>query len=215
LFVILSALTLHQETKYKNAFNYWNSAINDFPDRARFHFNFGRYYFAQKDLANFEIQLHNAVRIKEDPEFIYNLGMINAVSKKNYDTAFFYFTEAFKKGLTIKEAASNFVSLCIESSIDFYKKKEYTRAIERCSLAIEKDPVNAVAYLNLGTFMHSAGNKQGATSCWRRSVILDPELKDAYKYLYYYYLENSTKTDSINYFKSEYQKRGGNIDQVK
>jgi len=215
LFVTLSALTFHQETKYKNVFNYWTSAINDFPERARFHFNFGRYYFKQKDLPNFEMYLRDAVKLKEDPEFLYNLGMVNAVSKKEYDSAFYYFSEAFKKGLTISGAKSNFVNLCIESSIDFFKKKEYAKAIERCSLAIEKDPTNAVAYLNLGTFFMNTGNKQSAMNSWRRSLTLNPELKDAYKDLYYYYLENTTRVDSISYFAKEYQKRGGIIDPIK
>lgn len=211
LFVTLSALTFHQESKYKNVFNYWTSAIHDFPDRARFHFNFARYYFKQNDLPDFETHLLAAVKLKEDPEFLYNLGMVNAVSKKKYDSAFFYFTEAFKKGLTISGATNNYVTLCIESSIDFFNQKEYAKAIERCSLAIEKDPTNAVAYFNLGIFLMSSQNKQKAMSSWRRSLTLNPELKDAYKYLYYYYLENTTRIDSINYFAGEYQKRGGTI----
>ena len=215
LFVTLSALTFHQETKYKNVFNYWTSAIHDFPDKARFHFNFGRYYFKQNDLPGFETHLLDAVRLKQDPEFLYNLGMVNAVSKKQYDSAFYYFTEAFRRGLTISGATSNFVNLCIESSIDFYNKKEYGKAIERCSVAIEKDPGNAIAYLNLGTFWMSAGNKQKAMNSWRRSLTLNPELKDAYKDLYYYYSENTTRVDSINYFEREYQKRGGSIEPVK
>jgi len=214
LFVTLSALTFHQETKYKNAFNYWTSAIHDFPDRPRFHFNLGRYYFKQNDLPGFETQLLHAVRLKQDPEFLYNLGMVNVISKKNYDSAFYYFTEAFRKGVTISGATSNFVNFCIESSIDFFNKKEYAKAIERCSLAIEKDPKNALAYLDLGTFLMNAGNKQKAMRSWRKSLTLNPELKDGYKFLYYYYSENTTKADSVRYYEGEYRKRGGTIETV-
>ncbi len=212
LFVTLSVMTFNQEKKYKNAVNYWTSAVTDFPSRPRFHFNFGRYYFKQNNLPEFEKHLIDAVKLKKDPEFLYNLGMINLTSKKNYDSAYYYFTEAFKEGLTISDATDNFVKLCLESSIDYFNKKEYEKAIIRCSLAIEKDPKNATAYLNLGTFLMSAGNKTRALSSWRKSLTLDPELTNAYKNLYYYYSENTKKVDSINYYAGEYQKHGGSAD---
>jgi protein O-mannosyl-transferase len=212
IFVTLSVMTLRQETKYKSPENFWTSAINDFPDRSRYHFNYGRYFFKMNDIPSFETHLRDALKLQKDPEYLYNMGMVNAVSKKQYDTAYYYFTEAFKSGLTVSGATGNFVTFCIESSVDLYNKKEYAKAIERCSLAIEKDPANAGAYLNLGTFYMDAGNKRRAAVSWRKALSLDPELKDGYKCLYYYYLLNTTMKDSALYYKEEYQKRGGIIE---
>jgi Tfp pilus assembly protein PilF len=211
LIVILGGNSVYLGTKYRNAASFWNSAIAYHPDRAWFHHFLGRYYFKQHDYILFEQQLRKAISLNKHPHFLYNLGMLYFVEKKSYDSAFLLFNEARATGFTDPEANTNYVKLCLESARAYFEQGQYKKAVDRCQLAVDLEPENSVAAYNLGLYLIYSGEKKRAATSWRRSISLDPELKEAYRNLYYYYRNNTTFKDSVEYFAREYRKRGGSI----
>jgi tetratricopeptide (TPR) repeat protein len=95
------------------------------------------------------------------------------------------------------------------SASNYFTKGEYNNAIERCQIGINIMPDNAVAAYNMGLYLVYAGETKKASSWWRRSLLLDPELMQAYRSLHLYYLKNNPIHDSVEFYAHEYQKRGG------
>jgi len=209
--LVLATTSVIQGRKYHDASAFWNSAIKYNPHKAWFYHFLGRYYFKQKDYATFEKYTRKALSLKAEPWFLYDLAMICFVEKKQYDSSFYYFNRARATGFTDPEANKNYILLCLESANNFFGKKEYEKAVERCRLGIELNPANPVAAYNMGLYLIYSGEKKQATSWWRRSLLLNPDLIEAYRSLYFYYLNNTQLTDSINYYAREYEKRGGSI----
>ena len=212
--LVLVTTSILQGRKYHDAPAFWNSAIRYNPERAWFYHFLGRYYFKQKDYVTFERYTRKAVSLKTEPWFLYNLAMICFVEKKQYDSAFIYFNRARATGFTDPEANRNYINLCLESARDFFVKGEYNKAVERCGISVSLDPSNPIAAYNMGLYLIYSGERKKAAAWWRRSLVLNPELKEAYLSLYYYYRNNTTLGDSVDYYAREYQKRGGIIKQA-
>jgi len=211
LIVILAGNSIFLGTRYRNADSFWNSAIACNPERAWFHHFLGRYYFKQRNYFTFEHQLRKAISLNNHPRFLYNLGMVYFLEKKSYDSAFLLFNEARATGFTDSEANANYIKLCIESARNFFERGEYKKAANRCQLAVDLEPANPVAAYNMGLYLIYSGETKRAATFWRRSLSLDPELKEAYRSLYYYYLNNSSNRDSVDFFAREFRKRGGTL----
>jgi tetratricopeptide (TPR) repeat protein len=210
--LVLSGSSIVLGTRYKNAETFWGSAISYNPDRAWFHHFLGRYYFKQQEYATFEQHTRKALYLDKSPHFLYNLGMIYFLEKKSYDSAFILFNEARATGFTDPEANANYVKLCMESARSFFEKGEHSKAVSRCQLAVDLEPMNPVAVFNLGLYLVYAGEPKRAAACWRRSLSIQPGMTEAYRNLYYYYLNNTSNSDSTTYFAEEYKKRGGVIE---
>lgn len=206
---LLCVLSFVQQKKYRDAVSYWQSAIHYAPDKAWFHYYLGRYYFKQKDYARFGTYLLKADSLKSYPEFKYNLGMVALHAEKDYETAYNYFVEAFRKGYGGAEAKSNFVALCLESSGDLFQKGSYAKAVKRCEEALVNDPSNGVVAYNLGIYLVNAGEKQRAAAMWKRAIRLQPDLKEAYRSLCYYYQYDVKRADSAAWYAREFNNHGG------
>ncbi len=209
LMVLLSIFAFSQQTRYENGVNYWGSAIRYMPDKSWFQYYMGRYYFKQKDNVRYEQYLLEAERLKSYPEFKYQLGMISFADKKDYETAYRYFSMAFQQGYGDPEGRANFIALCLESSADYFQKGDYTNAVKRCQEAVNNDPANADAAYNLGIYLVNSGEKEKAASMWLRAIRLKPDLARAYRSLCLYYRHDAKKADSANWYAREYTKYGG------
>ncbi len=207
--ITLAINSMFLGTRYKDANSFWGSSIVYKPGKAWFHYFLGRSYFKQQDYPSFEYHLRKAISIKKHPRFLYHLGMIYFVDKKSYDSAFLLFNEARALGFTEPEGNANYVKLCVETARRFFEQAQYKKAVERSQLAVTLDPLNSIAIYNLGLYMVYCGEEKKAAPLWRRSLVIDPELKEAYRSLYFYYLNNTTNRDSIEYFAREFRKRGG------
>jgi tetratricopeptide (TPR) repeat protein len=131
------------------------------------------------------------------------------LKKKDYEKAYRYFSMAFQQGYGDQEGRSNFISLCLESSADFFKKGEYSKAVQRCEEALNNDPSNGVAAYNLGIYLVNTGEKEKAASMWLRAIRSKPDLTDAYRSLCLYYRYDTKKADSANWYANAYKKHGG------
>jgi tetratricopeptide (TPR) repeat protein len=209
LILLLSFFSLYQQYKYKDAVSFWSSSIKYQPEKAWFHYYLGRYYFKQKDNVMYEKYLLKAESFKSYAEFKYQLGMIYFIDKKDYETAYQYFSSAFKQGYGEQEGRTNFILLCLESSADFFQKGEYSKAVKRCEEAVLNDPSNADAVYNLGIYLVNNGEKQRAASMWLRAIRLKPSIERAYLSLCMYYRHDVKKADSANWYAREYIKYGG------
>ncbi|MEI7723910.1 MAG: glycosyltransferase family 39 protein [Bacteroidota bacterium] len=214
LMIIFIFFTFLQERKYKDGEAFWGSVLKVSPDRAWFHHFYGRYYFKQQDFVKFEEQLHEAVKLKEYGAFYYNLGMIELMQKRNLEQAFTYFTKAIEKGETKPDVMKNFVNLCIESAIAITKTGDYAKASERVEIALQYEPANPIALMNLALFSINLGNSQKAVALWRHVIQIDPSVISAYKNLFLYYRNNTNRNDSAGYFESQYLKYGGKIEDL-
>ena len=206
IFLVLNIL---QQRKYNDGISYWSSAVEYAPDRAWFHYFRGRYYFKQQDFVTYEKYLRKADSIKSYPIFKYNLGMVYSTAFKDYDKAFTCFSDAFKAGYYDEDARKNFVVFCIESSYEYFKNKEYDKAIARCQIALNNDPVNSVAAYNMGIYLINKGEKTQAAAMWRRALKNKPDMKDACKSLCLYYHYDAKNEDSARYFNNIYKSGGG------
>ena len=211
LSLVLVTSSVLQGRKYKDAPTFWSSAIKYNPKKAWFYHFLGRYYLKQNNIVAYERYTRKAISLKEEPWFLYDLAMICFLEKKQYDTAFSYFNRARATGFTDPEANKNYIDLCIESARNFFGKGEYKKAVERCRIGVDLDPSNPVGAYNMGLYLVYSGETKNAVIWWRRSLILNPDLKEAYRSLYFYYLNNTTLSDSVNYYAREYQERGGII----
>ncbi|MFZ4520738.1 MAG: tetratricopeptide repeat protein [Bacteroidales bacterium] len=207
--VILSVTSVLQQNKYLNASEYWGSSVKYAPSKAWFHYYLGRYYFKQKDYVNFGKYLQTADSLKSYPEFQYHMGMVALQDKKQLERAYGYFKQAFSKGYGGTEAHANFVTLCIESSSDYFQRGSYAMAISRCEEALANDPNNSVAAYNLGIYLVNAGQKPRAAYMWRRAILLNPGLTEAYRSLCLYYIYDAKKADSAAWFAREFNNHGG------
>jgi len=215
LLAVFVLFSLVQEQKYKDGEAFWGSILKDSPDRAWFHHFYGRYYFKQQDMAKFEEQLHEAVRLKEYGTFDYNLGMIELMQKKNYEGAFTWFTRAIEKGETKPEVMKNFVNLCIESSTELAKAGDWARAAERVGIALKYDPSSIEAMMNLAYFSINTGNNQKAVGLWRQVILVNPSEKLALKNLALYYTKNRYIKDSASYFTEQFVRNGGKVGEIR
>ncbi len=209
LILVLSVASVAQGMKYRDAPSFWNSAIRDNPSRAWYYHFLGRYYFKQQDYVNFEHYTRLAIARKADPRFLYNLGLVSFLGKKEYDTANVYFLRARAMGFNEPEANKNYFDFCVESARNYFEKGEYRKAVDRCMTGVQVNPTNAIATYNLGLYLAYAGETKSAATWWYRTLLLDPQLKETYLSLYYYYLNNTTLSDSVSYYAGEYRKRGG------
>jgi tetratricopeptide (TPR) repeat protein len=207
--LLLSVFSIYQQGKYLDGPSYWGSAIRYMPEKSWFHYYMGRYYFKQKDNVRFEQCLNEAERHKSYAEFKYQLGMIYFADRKSYDTAYRYFSQAFKQGYGDPEGRANFIALCLESSADYFQKGEYGKAVKRCEEALNNDPGNADAAYNLGIYLVNNGEKQRAASMWMRAIRLKPDQTRAYRSLSLYYRYDAKKADSADWYAREYNKHGG------
>ncbi len=207
----ISLNSLYLSIKYSNPERFWNSSISNNPDKAWFYYFLGRYYYKQKDYTKFEKHLRKAISLNNHQRFLYDLGMIYFTYKKNYDTAIILFNQARATGFTDPEANSNYTRLFIESSQNYFAKGEYRKAADRCQIAVNLEPLNAIASFNLGLYLMYCNETEKAASLWRRSIILDPKLKESYRNLYFYYLNNTNKKDSVEYYKYEFINKGGSF----
>ena len=215
LLAVFVLFSLVQEQKYKDGEAFWGSILKESPDRAWFHHFYGRYYFKQQDMAKFEEQLHEAVRLKEYGTFDYNLGMIELMEKKNYEGAFVYFTRAIEKGETKPEVMRNFINLCVESSAALAKSGAYDKASERAGIALKYDPANTDAMMNMALFSVNMGNSRKASALWHQVTLLNPSDKTAWKNLFLYYSATKTLSDSADYCAAQFVKCGGKADELR
>ncbi|MEI6681695.1 MAG: tetratricopeptide repeat protein [Bacteroidota bacterium] len=209
LLFILALFTLLQEGKYKDGEAYWQSILKVSPDRAWFHHLYGRYCFKQQDFTKFEEQLHEAVRIKPYGTFYYNLGMIELMQKRKFESAYGYFTKAIEMGETKPEVMRNFVNLCIESAGALSKNGANDKASERIEAALKYDPANTVALMNLALFSLNLGDNIKAANLWKKVVQIDPSAINAWKNLFLFYSNSADHRDSSSYFAAQYIKFGG------
>ena len=212
--VFLGTFTLVQERKYRDGEAFWQSVLHDSPDRAWFHHFYGRYYFKQQNFEKFEDQLLQAVRLKDYGTFEYNLGMIELVQRKNFEAAYARFTRAIAMGETKPDVLKNFVNLCNESSVALSKNRQDTLASERVQMALNYDPGNIPALMNLALFSINLGNNAKAVSLWKHVTVLDPSVTSAWKNLAVYYAANTRFTDSASYFSSQFARYGGNPAEI-
>ena len=61
-----------------------------------------------------------------------------------------------------------------------YKNGEYEKAVESFVKAVEKDPENAVGYINLGNVFASLGDAEKAEPFFQKAITLDAEAGTAY-----------------------------------
>ncbi len=212
IILIMVITNFQQKEKYRDAESFWNASIKYAPERSWFYYNYGRYYFKQKEIEKYETFVLKADSLSSYPNFHYQLAMIYFSEYKDYDRAYKYFMSALRhKGYGEEKAArTNFVLFCIESSFDFYKKNKIAEAIERCQLGLSVDPNNATAAYNLGIYYVTMGNKKEAVRLWEMSIKNDPELADPYKSMAIYYLYDENDTNRARKFNDKYEKLSGN-----
>jgi tetratricopeptide (TPR) repeat protein len=214
ILVLLAIFSFTQQSKYANAQSYWGSAIEYQPGKSWFYYFMGRYYFKQKDNDTYEQYLLKAESIKSYGEFKYQLGMIYFSDRKSYDTAYNYFSAAFRQGYADPKGREYFIALCLEASAYYYSKGDFKKAIKLCGEALVNDPGNADAAYNLGIYLINDGEKQKAASMWLQAIRLNPELTRAYRSLVLYYRYDAKKADSANWYAREYRKYGGTEDLI-
>lgn len=209
--IILIISNFHQKQKYRNAETFWTSSIAYAPERSWFYYQYGRYYFKQKEIEKYEKLVLKADSLSSYPNFHYQLAMIYFSEYKDYDKAYRYFMSALRqKGYGEEKAArTNFVLFCIESSYDLFKKNKISEAIERCQLGLNTDPSNATAAYNLGIYHVTMGNKKEAVRFWELAIKNDPELSDPYKSLAIYYLFDEKDTNRAKIFNKKYETLSG------
>ncbi len=208
--ILLIASSISLANKYRNPTTFWTSSIERNPEKAWFHYFLGRSHFMKKNISKSEQYFRNANSLKQDPRFKYGLTLI-LQNKKLFDSAFLTISQARSLGLSEPGANTTYVNLCIETAKIYYEKGEYSKAAERCHLAVDLEPNNAILSYNMGLYLINAGETKKAASYWRRSINLDTEFKDAYRNLYYYYLNNSKMSDSTEYYLNQFTIRGGKL----
>ena len=203
LLVFLAVFSFISGKKYQNGIAFWQSAIESNPDRAEFHHFLSRYYYKQHDNKLFEKYLREAIALKENPMYLNNMGALYFSPDKNYDTAFRYFSRAYQIGYSDTDYKGNYFNLCMVSAQEAFTNKNYQKAADRCLIAVQLDPSNAVAPYNLGLYYIYLGENKKAAAMWRRAINVNPEMLEAYRSLYMYYLNNTKLQDSINYFEGQ------------
>jgi tetratricopeptide (TPR) repeat protein len=211
ILIILIVTNFLQQKKYHDAHSFWTSSINYAPERSWFYFQYGRYFFKQKEIEQYEKLILRADSLSSYPSFHYQLAMIYFSEYKDYDKAYKYFMSSLShKGYGEEKAArTNFVLFCIESSFDLFKKNKIDEAIERCQLGLNIDPDNATAAYNLGIYYVTLGNKQEAVRFWELSIANDPDLSEPYKSLAIYYLYDRKDTNRAKSFNKKYESLTG------
>jgi len=132
---------------------------------------------------------------------------LQALGKKEYDTAIADFTEAirinpnsavayYNRGRAYQDKGDNdrsisdldqairldpnYVSAYIRRGIAYYNKKDYDRAIADYDQAIRFDPNNANAYTNRGAAYRAKGDNDRAIADHDQAIRLNPNYASAY-----------------------------------
>jgi len=88
----------------------------------------------------------------------------------------------------------------------FSYKKDMNKAIEYYKWTLEMNENDPLAWKGLGMAYHQSNQLERAIYCYKKSISLNPDQEDVYKYLSYLYynigLVNSSKENFNRYFKS-------------
>ncbi|MFZ4799368.1 MAG: glycosyltransferase family 39 protein [Bacteroidia bacterium] len=210
LLILFSVSSISQAKKYRDSSSFWISSIEKNPEKAWLYYFLGRSHFKKKEITTSEKYFKKAISLHKDPRF--SFGLCKALyNRESYDSAFQIISEIRTTGMNGTDVSQIYVELSLETAKRFFEKGEYSKAVERCQLAINTDADNAAASFNMGIYLINTGESKKAATFWRRSIDLDSELKDAYRNLYYYYLNNTKNLDSTAYYLNQFQIRGGKI----
>jgi len=88
----------------------------------------------------------------------------------------------------------------------FSHKKDMAKSIEYYKWTLEMNDSDPLAWKGLGMAYHQDNQLERAIYCYKKSISLNPDQEDVYKYLSYLYynigLVNSSKENFNRYFKS-------------
>jgi tetratricopeptide (TPR) repeat protein len=210
LLVLFSVSSISQAKKYRDSSSFWTSSIEKNSEKAWFYYFLGRAHFKKKDFITSEKYFKKAISLHKDPRFSFGLCK-SLYNRQSYDSAFQIISGIKTIEMNETDVSQIYVELSLETAKRFFEKGEYRKAVERCQLAINIEANNAAASYNMGIYLINSGEPKKAATFWRRSIDLDSELKDAYRNLYYYYLNNTNNLDSTAYYLNQFQIRGGKI----
>jgi lipopolysaccharide biosynthesis regulator YciM len=117
--------------------------------------------------------------LRLDPENEYALSNLEKLYEEQHQWEEAYATRlklARREGPTADPKHQQILAfLENEIGLQALKRMDYAEAIRRFEAAIELDPRNAPAYLNLGDVRFLQGDAPGATAAWERLVDTSPE----------------------------------------
>ena len=206
---------------YDRAFSNFNKVIELDPTNANFYFQRGIFYFRLEDYAHAASDFEKATEF--DPtnlDFYYHCGKAYAKSG-NFDRA----VENFAKILELNpkswileindrelkdwleiarhvaENPSDTAGLYKKYGAAYFEQKDYDRAIESYSKAIEFNPNAADAYEKRGTAYNNLNDNERALADFNRALELDPSNDEFYRsraFAYLYCEEYARATADIH-----------------
>ncbi len=203
---LLKALALEKSGRRKEAFTFYESAVEKLPNNAGLRINLGSYYY-DKGLLNEAIKHYTAaLELEPDTPLVhFNLG--NCYTRKCLlDRALTEYETAIRFDSTMISALNNYGLVLVEQdeaqaalqvflrayqlspksviafniSIILEKMGKLQQALNYCSDAIEADSTIAVYYMQKGNILHRMKKNQQALAAFQKAIHLEPDMAMGY-----------------------------------
>lgn len=161
--------------RYEEALKVFHKAEKTYGDQYYFHFYTGLCFFEQGDYATAMKNFSKAADMKPQAEdlvrvLIYLGTCYNYLGR--YEEALPHLERARDQAGGVKEIYSALGFSC-------FQMKDYDRAIEYLSTAVELDPSSAIDYASLGANYREKGDTDMAKAAYEKALALDPSMTSA------------------------------------
>jgi tetratricopeptide (TPR) repeat protein len=178
--LLFSALTLQHNPTWRNEKTFYEATLAVSPQAMPIRNNFGKILFEEKNLGAAERQFASALDaysttyVKSSREAATSLLGLSAVAsaENRLDDAWKYAEMASR--LT-PDWGEPYQTLGMLSA----KRKNYAEAGKLLRFALQHEPGNAVAHVNLGSVLFNTGEPSAAEKEFRTAIELDPKLAGA------------------------------------
>ncbi|UCC94802.1 MAG: tetratricopeptide repeat protein [Candidatus Omnitrophota bacterium] len=194
LISFLSALTIKQNTYWRNALKFYERTLEYSPQSLKILNNLAIAYHVLGKYEKTVMLSKKAIDIDSaDPRAYNNLGSAyRDLGKYNEAIA------AYKKAIVLRPS---FVEAYNNLGILYNERGSTAEAKVFLQKAIEINPQYAETYYNLGLTQHRLGQHQEAIDLYRKAIKMNPDLLDAYNNLGTLYAQSNRFKEAIAVFQ--------------
>lgn len=180
ILIFFSLLSVHRNSVWKNDHALRLDAVKKAPQSHIAHINLGNILLGQGDYEKATNEFLRSLKIKENDEAHYRLGMIYQMKDK-HDLAIANFKAALNVPVYLEQ--SHISDLHNRLGFSYAKEGHYNEAIQEWLIYLKSNTKNAVTYTNLGSAYAKLGLIREAINAYTTALNIDPNNTDARKYL--------------------------------
>jgi tetratricopeptide (TPR) repeat protein len=160
---------------YDHALEAFDRVERTYHDQYYFHFYTGLCYFENGDYPMALEKFSEAVRLNPQQEDLIRILIYMGTCHNRLGA----YEDALVQLERAKEAAGPVKEIYNALGFSYFQLKDYDRAIENLSMAVEIDPYSAIDYASLGSSYREKGDINMAIAMYEKALVLDTDMTSA------------------------------------